>query len=168
MSVPQMTTDVTLKNGSRYMIRRIKSREGSYISNLLLTKMVPQMAMPLMALGGGPQSGSPSMSPDEWTFVQGRMLSLCSKYDSSSPLPLPILNATGAFTAPELEYDSAAVMELTAKAIGFNFHDFFGREGMSLASTLANITGQSFTTSPPSTSTSGDPSSPDSGPTPTS
>jgi hypothetical protein len=163
-----LQTDVTLEDGSRYQLHRIKAAEGTYISNLLLTKMVPGMVAPLLGLTTPGASSGTMMSPDEWMYIQRSMLRSISKYNGESGMALPLVNAAGMLTEPSLEYDTATLMELVTRAIGFNFTDFFGKSGMSLARMLEYITGQPLKTSPTSITTSGDQSSPDSGLTPTS
>jgi hypothetical protein len=163
-----LQTDLDL-DGEKYQIKRIKAAEGTYISELLLTKMVPGMVAPLMALGGpGAPIDAPTMQPDEWAFIQRSMLKLISKYEPNSGMPLPLVNNAGVLTDASLEYDTATLMQLVTRAIGFNFSDFFGARGLTLAKVLNNVMGQSSETFLRSTSTSGDQSSPDSGPTPTS
>ena len=46
------------------------------------------------------------------------------------PLPEPIIMADGSFVDEELEYSTAAVMNLTVQSVMFNVGDFFAEAGL--------------------------------------
>src|ERR1700746_985624 len=98
----EMFKDVTIGE-HKYRIGRFTARVGSWL--------LAQSA-----------KGS-NMSEQEFANVQDHCLAVCSRYEPTSGVPMPVM-AKGVFTIKELEYDMATVTKLQGQAMSFNFDSF--------------------------------------------
>lgn len=118
--------------GKKYRLTKMDARTGSYIAAKLAL-----LAAPLLKKGGSVDDNAmaaliPSLNRKDFEEIQTLLLKrvkLLREKDGVS-LPEPILMADGSFVDEELEYSTAAVMNLTVQSIMFNVGDFFAEAGL--------------------------------------
>lgn len=118
--------------GKKYRLTKMDARTGSYIAAKLAL-----LAAPLLKKGGSVDDNAMaalihSLNRKDFEEIQTLLLKrvkLLREKDGVS-LPEPILMADGSFVDEELEYSTAAVMNLTVQSIMFNVGDFFAEAGL--------------------------------------
>lgn len=118
--------------GKKYRLTKMDARTGSYIAAKLAL-----LAAPLLKKGGNIDDDAmtalvPSLNRKDFEEIQTlllRRVQLLREKDGTS-LPEPIVMANGSFVDEDLEYSTAAVMNLTVQSIMFNVGDFFAEAGL--------------------------------------
>jgi hypothetical protein len=78
------------------------------------------------------------MSEQEFANVQDHCLAVCSRYEPTSGVPMPIMAGPGKFAIKELEYDMATVTKLQGHAMSFNFDPFLEEAAREMKEALAD------------------------------
>ena len=118
--------------GKKYRLTKMDARTGSYIAAKLAL-----LAAPLLKKGGSVDDNAmaalvPGLNRKDFEEIQTLLLKrvkLLREKDGIF-LPEPILKADGSFVDEELEYSTAAVMNLTVQSVMFNVGDFFAEAGL--------------------------------------
>lgn len=118
--------------GKKYRLTKMDARTGSYIAAKLAL-----LAAPLLKKGGSVDDNAmaalvPSLNRKDFEEIQTLLLKRVKilREKDGIFLPEPILKADGSFVDEELEYSTAAVMNLTVQSIMFNVGDFFAEAGL--------------------------------------
>jgi hypothetical protein len=112
----EMFKDVTIGE-HRYRIGRFTARVGSWLLS---------------------QSAKGSkLTEQEFANVQDHCLAVCSRYEPTSGVPMPIM-ANGVFAIKELEYDMSTVTKLQGHAMSFSFDSFLAEAAREMKETLAD------------------------------
>ncbi|TRY23679.1 hypothetical protein FOI68_20655 [Brevibacillus sp. LEMMJ03] len=132
--------DVEVK-GRKFRIRKFSARVGSFMI-IKLTSILAPMFSRMKLRAGGIEDFNPDdfdisgfleplarMSEKDFNYIQEQALRVC--FELLPAGPAPVLNENGSFGVADLEDDTAAVMELTIHALGFNLTGFFQDSGLS-------------------------------------
>jgi hypothetical protein len=153
--VSQEKTKIVVLGESRYQLRRLSPEAGSFIAMKLLSA-----AESSSKEGGGPGKGEsgegqgpalPTPSGEQMvrivallafngldfethSFIQHKCLGCCFRLEGGAEggpeLPMPIVNASGAWAIPEIRDDMALVMKLELEALVFSVAPFFESGGL--------------------------------------
>lgn len=117
--------------GQKYQLNKLDARTGSYVAFKLGALLTPVLT------GGNVTeselaSGIAALSRDDFDELLTVLLSVVLKVNNADGLdvPEPIINAGGAFIDENLEYDTAAVLQLAGHAAFFNVSGFFNAAGL--------------------------------------
>lgn len=121
--------------GKKYRLTKMDARTGSYIAAKLALLAAPLLknikkdkdldAESMAALVTG-------LNRKDFEEIQTLLLKRVQllREKDGVPLPEPIIMADGSFVDEELEYSTAAVMNLTVQSVMFNVGDFFAEAGL--------------------------------------
>ena len=121
--------------GKKYRLTKMDARTGSYIAAKLAMLAAPFLNKLKKDEGidaEGMAALVASLSRKDFEEIQTLLLKRVQllREKDGIPLPEPILMADGSFVDEELEYSTAAVMNLTGQSIIFNVGDFFAEAGL--------------------------------------
>ena len=149
--------------GAVYRIDQMSADVGSWVVIQLLTKMLPTIVQSRVSIAGKLPSTTTAMTRAEFAELQGLCLSVVRVKDEKANTFVPII-ANGKWIDKSLEFNLPNVLALTVHALEFNMSDFFQGGG---SSALSSFSGLFSSIRRPSTDSSTDPSSQDSGATAT-
>lgn len=117
--------------GKKYRITKMDARAGSYVATkialigapLLMNKKFDNEALATLL---------PSLNRRDFDEIQTILLKCVQKLNEKDGhlLPEPVLTADGSFVDEELQYNVAAVMNITVQAAMFNVGAFFAEAGL--------------------------------------
>ena len=131
-----MATDIYKRidiDGIEYNIKKFSAKDGLKVARLLLAKIIPLIP----ALDGteddvlgaaGP--ALESLSDSDLENLVDMCLRVCYKLLPAGPQP--IIDSTGHYGVPEVEFDIPLTLRLCAEAIQWGASDFFGGNGSAL------------------------------------
>lgn len=140
---PRMSYKDVEVNGRKFRIKKFPARTGSFVLIKLTTILAPILVsikpnlkaetVDDIEIGDIDLTGIlehlGNISEKDFSYIQDQALRVC--YELLPSGLAPVLNQNGSFGVTDIEDDTAAVMELTIHALGFNLTSFFQGSGLS-------------------------------------
>ena len=122
----QKTKDIEV-SGKKYRLNRLDARTGSYVAVKIAMLVVPIFGKDKKVDPSAIAGVLPSLSQNDFNELQNLLLKTINRITMNGDIELlePVIRANGSFVDDDLNYDTAALITLTANAITFNVGDFF-------------------------------------------
>lgn len=113
--------------GVKYRLSKLDARSASYLCMKVAAIIAPAISGGAAVTGENMAASLSGMPRKEFDELQTMLLKTVCKLEAAggTDMPVPILNAAGAFVDTDLNYDAGTVMALTVAAIMFNVGSFF-------------------------------------------
>jgi len=137
-TTPARETSKILELGEhKYEIRKLDARSASWILLIVSQRMLPSSVEGQFT---GMPTGRTAASKEEFDAIQGMCLQTVGRIIADGAPAIPIFALPNKFTYPEMEYDLATVVSLTAAVLSFNLAPFFSAGGLqALTNTLQTM-----------------------------